>query len=84
MVKFIDESGTVSFHTLKIEIEEDLDEGFETHNGPGPDNDNKRKFFWQMKEKFDPPSQGGLSQESQHSQPSKKGRKDNGITNNQK
>jgi hypothetical protein len=45
----------VSFHILKFEIEEEFDEVYENHNGLGPDNDNKRKFFWQKKDSLDPP-----------------------------
>jgi Domain of unknown function (DUF4283)/Zinc knuckle len=82
-VKFTDENGMVSFHILKFEIEEELDEVFETHTGLGPDNDNKRKFFWQMKESLDPPFHRNQSQESQHNQPSKKGRIEHDVNNNQ-
>jgi hypothetical protein len=32
-----------------------MDEGIENQNGSGPDNDNKRKYYWQVKEKSDPP-----------------------------
>jgi hypothetical protein len=40
-------------------------------------------FFWQMKEILDPPFHRNQSQESQHNQPSKKGRIEHAVNNNQ-